>query len=208
MSKFALRVPAISVISIAALGLLLATRPAAAVVINFDNLGNGVVVTNQYPEATFSSAPGFVMLTTAQSLGSSLPNFICTAPSGGSIDCVQDVFVDFTKAVSGLHFVATGANNVGTIAQIEVFVGGVLNSTVDITGAGTPFTPVAIDLSAFSNVTKIAIVNDTDAAGLGYDDFTFTVAGGVPELATWAMMLLGFGLVGVQLRRRNDAAAV
>ncbi len=29
---------------------------------------------------------------------------------------------------------------------------------------------------------------------------------GVPELSTWAMMILGFGLVGLRLRRRKDAA--
>ena len=55
------------------------TLPAAAqaVVIDFDDLGNGVVVTNQYAGVTFSSDPGFEVLTTAQSLGSSTPNFIC-----------------------------------------------------------------------------------------------------------------------------------
>jgi len=26
---------------------------------------------------------------------------------------------------------------------------------------------------------------------------------GVPELSTWAMMLIGFGLVGIQVRRRQ-----
>jgi hypothetical protein len=30
-----------------------------------------------------------------------------------------------------------------------------------------------------------------------------SVANGVPEPATWAMMLIGFGLVGLQLRRRT-----
>jgi len=30
---------------------------------------------------------------------------------------------------------------------------------------------------------------------------------GVPELSTWAMMIIGFGLVGLQLKRRNRAVA-
>jgi PEP-CTERM motif len=38
-------------------------------------------------------------------------------------------------------------------------------------------------------------------------DFNFTLAGGggggVPEPATWAMMLIGFGIVGVSMRRRQ-----
>src|SRR5258708_29394483 len=110
MSKFGLRAPVISAIGIAALGLLLATRPASAVVINFDNLGNGVVVTNQYPQATFSSDPGFQILTTPQNLGSSLPNFICTAPAGGPIASTPPRLVDFTQRAIGLPSVPPGAN--------------------------------------------------------------------------------------------------
>ena len=32
-------------------------------------------------------------------------------------------------------------------------------------------------------------------------------AGGVPEPATWAMLIVGFGLVGAAARRRNTAVA-
>ncbi len=35
-----------------------------------------------------------------------------------------------------------------------------------------------------------------------------TISVGVPELTTWAMMLIGFAGVGVQLRRRRDAIAL
>ncbi len=34
------------------------------------------------------------------------------------------------------------------------------------------------------------------------DDLSFTLSGGVPEPATWAMMLLGFGMIGAAQRRR------
>jgi len=183
---------------------LAAGGQAAAVTINFDNLGNGVVVTNQYAEATFSSNPGFQILTTAQNLGSSLPNFICTGT--GRIDCAHDVFVNFTNGVSGLSFVATGANNVGVIGQVKVYVGGLLDSTVDINGTGNPFTPISVDLTGFTDVTGITIFNVTDAAGLGYDDFTFNVGRGVPEPSVWALMLMGFGAVGAAIRGRRRFA--
>lgn len=177
-----------------------AAGQAAAVTINFDNLADSVVVTNQYPQATFSSDPGFDVLTTSQNLGSSLPNFICTGPVGGSIDCAHSVFVDFTSAVNGLHFVATGANDTGVIGEVNVFTGGVFNNTVNINGTGDPLTPIAIDLTGFTDVTRIEIVNITDLAGLGYDDFTFN-AGIVPEPGVWAMLLLGFGAIGLAARR-------
>jgi hypothetical protein len=35
----------------------------------------------------------------------------------------------------------------------------------------------------------------------------FTFPGGVPESATWAMMILGFGIAGLQLRRRKPMSA-
>ena len=49
-------------------------------------------------------------------------------------------------------------------------------------------------------------------ATLGVDDFNFTLAGGggggVPEPATWAMMLIGFGIVGGAVRGRKASIRV
>ena len=38
--------------------------------------------------------------------------------------------------------------------------------------------------------------------------FSFTVSDAVPEPATWMTMLLGFGLIGLAIRRRSSTAAV
>jgi len=38
------------------------------------------------------------------------------------------------------------------------------------------------------------------------DDVTFSSSGAVPEPATWALMILGFGAVGYSMRRRQKAA--
>ena len=45
-------------------------------------------------------------------------------------------------------------------------------------------------------------------AGLGVRFDTHAVGGGVPEPATWALMLGGFGLAGAALRRRRATAAM
>lgn len=44
-------------------------------------------------------------------------------------------------------------------------------------------------------------------AGLDNISFSYKNAGAVPEPATWAMMILGFGLVGASLRRRQMLSA-
>lgn len=41
----------------------------------------------------------------------------------------------------------------------------------------------------------------------GYSDGTIAVAANVPEAATWAMLIAGFGLVGAAVRRRSAAVA-
>ncbi len=43
---------------------------------------------------------------------------------------------------------------------------------------------------------------------VGTDGFASTATGGVPELATWAMMIVGFGGVALQMRRRDGAISL
>jgi PEP-CTERM motif len=179
---------------------------ASAVTINFDSVANGTVVTNQFAPATFSSIAGSQILTTAQNLGSSTPNFICSAV-GASINCVDAVFVAFSSAVTNLRFTAVGDNNVGVNGAVRAFNGATLLGTQNIIGDGDGGTPYLVNLSVFGALTRIEITT-TDVAGLGYDDFTFDVLqGAVPEPTTWAMMLTGFGAVGGMLRRRKSLMA-
>jgi hypothetical protein len=64
----------------------------------------------------------------------------------------------------------------------------------------------------FTGVDRVefSISGGTPAAGLGgagdyfaADDLDVTVTPGVPEPATWALMLMGFGGLGALLRRRR-----
>jgi hypothetical protein len=73
-----------------AVAFLGATASLYANVINFDDLTNGVVVTNQYAaqDAVFSSTAGNVnYITTQASYNGTPPNFICTGPVGSGINC-------------------------------------------------------------------------------------------------------------------------
>ncbi|HZE56287.1 MAG TPA: hypothetical protein VE031_00385 [Chthoniobacterales bacterium] len=151
---------------------------AEHVVINFDDLPQGgttgVVVSNQYPQVNFSSSPGFANYVTTQSFyNSSKPNFICTGPIGGAIDCVHATILDFAGPVNNLTFVGDGINDSGLVAQVDVFQAGGSTATVDVIGHASVLNPELVDLRQFTNVTKIVIRSITDRDGIGWDDFIF-----------------------------------
>lgn len=187
-----------------AAGMTLAA-PAGAVVINFDTLSSSALVTNQFAEATFSANPGFAVFAfgSAATFGTSAPNFICTGPAGGGIDCVNDVNVAFTNPVNNLSFRALGDDGAGTQALVDVFGTSGLLATVNVVTDASPFVPNLVDLSAFANVTAITIRAVTDPAGLGYDDFTFDVSNSVATPEPASMALFGLGLLGLSAARRR-----
>ncbi|MHC4429350.1 MAG: hypothetical protein ACYS0D_12240 [Planctomycetota bacterium] len=171
----------------------------AGVVIDFDSFADGDVIDTQFPEATFSSSPGNVNFITAQpSIAHTPPNFICTGPEGGSINCVEDTYVDFTNPVEDLTLWAIGVNDFGVVAQVNVFVNNVFDSTVDILGMGDANTPFIVDLSPFSNVTRIELVNIVDNSGIGWDTFSFTL----PTPGAMGVLALA-GFAGTGARRRQ-----
>ena len=178
---------------------LLVAPMAAAVTIDFDGLSNGASVTNQFAEATFSADPGQVTVFNVGSSADTAPNLIC------SDGCVADLFVDFTDPVDNLTFAAIAAEVVGMTAQFNVFENGILSATVPFMSIGASGSQL-VDLSAFSFVTRLEIVNILDDPmaenGIGWDTFSFDIAE-VPEPGTG--LLLGLGLAGLAIRRRRSA---
>lgn len=81
-----------------------------------------------------------------------------------------------------------------TSSNIKVFVDGVLEIDLDGTFADGAF--------GFYNYSQAQVLY----AGIEEDVIT-PPPGGVPEPATWAMLILGFGLVGSTMRRRRGVAA-
>jgi hypothetical protein len=164
------------------------------ITIDFDALATGVVVTSQYSDATFSSAAGFDNTTVALASGGSPPNAIETGPSGGSPDGLHDTYVDFPCPVGSLSFNAIAVDNVGPVANVNVYESGVLSATVPVAGAGTPTVPVRVDLTSFNNVTRVELTGITDASGMGWDDFVFCLG----SSASWTNYGTGFaGTTGV-----------
>lgn len=138
----------------------------------------------------------------------------------------QDLYT-FTLAQSG-----TGSGSVTTSIDVSALFQGLTDTdftSVLINGfAATPeyrnqagvacFTPGtltcgSVETFAITNVPIIALALNTItingiSRGLGSYGGQASFTPGVPEPATWAMMLIGFGATGVALRRRRRAPAL
>jgi hypothetical protein len=199
----------LQILGVALLGVTLLGVQARAESINFDNLGPGVSVTNQYPNVIFSSNPGEFVFTYPQAppYQSSPPNLICTGTSGASIDCTSDITLTFTTAVDNITFNAFGNQTAfgGTFAVAAVYLGGSQSPTFqqaltvkhtqaqDITAGCTIMDCLADPQTLnFIGISKVVIHSNIDPNGTAYDDFSFAVEG-APEPAT----LLLTGLCGI-----------
>jgi uncharacterized repeat protein (TIGR01451 family) len=154
------------------------SSPDGQININFDNVPGQTVVTNQYPPAVFSTnAPWWVETQDQRYYGSSSPNYLDRGPYVYPHGYAP-LYVDFTSPVNNLRFFIVGADNATTIAQINIFQNRQITATRNLIGRGDPNLPTLIDIGAvgFNNVTRIEIVNINDPNGIGFDDFSFTLA--------------------------------
>lgn len=168
-----------------------------ATTIDFDDLANGTVLTNQYAGVTFSSSSGNANYVYA--FGGS--NILCAGPVGDGANCLPDTYIDFAAPVNALTFWAIEPNFNGPDADFRIFQDGVYTTTqqlIGLGGTGNKF----VDLSAYAHITRLEIVNilvDPGENGIGWDSFTMTP---VPEPGTWALVLAGLAAVTVVARRR------
>lgn len=156
-----------------------------------------------------------------------------SAPGPGSVDLIgqttSGTSYDFYPGNGGyvdLH----GSNGLpGTLQSTQTFAAGTYTLTFDLGGNARGDIAKTTDFS-LGNFSNSLTLNSGDALGLR--TYTFTTTGGqlvfsdlaggngnignildnvslasaVPEPATWAMLLLGFGGIGVMLRGRRRRA--
>ncbi len=173
------------------------------------------VITNQYPGVAFSSdAPNFFneanpgLFDDRRAAAFLFPE---VAHSGGNIIAPWDgeyfvfnasLFVDFETPVNNLSFWTGGDETLATLAVIDIFgEGGALLDTIDLLSNAAVL--AFHDLSAFANVTRIAIrdiVAGANGAALYYDTFSFEVA---EAPAPAGALLLLTGVLGLRAARRK-----
>jgi len=146
-------------------------------------------------------------------------NFTATAGAGGTFagafknqgigsGTFSDVFT-FTLPTNGLGSgtVTTSVTDLGSVNDLD-FTSVTIN---DIAAQITKTAGGAFEVAFINNVPIIAgqlnrlVVNGVSRGNGAYGgQATFTpVTSAVPEPATWAMMIMGFGVVGYAMRRRR-----
>ena len=186
--------------ALAAFGLSAAAGAAQAALIDFNALPTGHA-------ADPLSLPGATFTTLGGGFNYIAVGGLCTSISdANSFNCSKDLQVDFDVASSGLSF-SFFANNEHTIGadigDVLLYSGATFLGQVDVLVLDDQgSTRDLVSLAGFSDVTRL-VISSTDFAGVLYDDFAFTPGvAGVPEPASWSLMILGFGLAGAAFRRR------
>ena len=167
---------------------------------NFDAFADGATLTDD-GFVTYASSSGTPQITTAF-LTSTSPNGLGTTTSG-FFQAADSTTFTFDSPITAFAIdINTFADTAGAydvmlntgdqaFSIFETFPGVGTGEFIGFTSA-TPFTSVIL-----TSNTGFAYTLDTLIYGEA------AAVGGVPEPATWAMILLGFGAVGWAMRRRK-----
>jgi hypothetical protein len=181
--------------------------PAHATVISFENTPELTVISNQYDNLGVTFAGGGQVLTA--------PNYSYVEyPPHSGISVLgaltsDAITVTFAKAVGNvIAYGSTGYYNFSNhmpvyqdvVATAYDDMGGIVDTAV-ITSPD--YSDALLDLHG-ANIWSVVF-----SGRFGYftlDDLTFDtiVTSNVPESSSWAMMMVGFGVVGAAMRRRAN----
>lgn len=213
---------------------MVSSAPAFATSINFDTLPSGAVVPvstaigAQYASlgVTFSGLNGnngtAAGLPTATDYsagptgpaysGNYLGNFVVPTAYGNTIlaERFGIVTMQFSTVVNNVSFSYNnfaGQQFQGTLNAYGA--NGALLQNLVLTG-GNGWEVKTLTASGISRIDLVAARSNGTTLIFGIDQLNFTpaAAGAVPEPASWAMMIGGFGLVGGAMRRRSARTTV
>lgn len=172
--------------------------PAMATTIDFANYTAGTRIDGALTVsgATIISSSGTLLI---DDFGGG--NAICAFDGFG---CSAALSLQFDTPVNGFKTNFSGDETAGSrvLFQGETTQ---LAFTAQAFGDGDPATRTDIGVR-FRELVNVSFVSN-DPGGVAFGSFAFSAAG-VPEPASWAMLIGGFGMAGGALRRRRTAALV
>ena len=187
----------------AAIGLLAASAlPASAATIDFSTAPQGFVTYSQDGATlsnvanstnTMSNGPNGTRSWLAD--GSPRPEFRADFSGSGATSVSVDLG-DFNRDADTLFLEIFDSADV-LLDSVTLLIGGADETMHTLSLGG-----VGIAYALFGGRAPSA-----DGNSIYADNITFTLGGAVPEPATWAMMIAGFGLVGGAMRRRERTIA-
>ena len=182
---------------------------------NYQQLGNGStfitgwtvstssghIVLAQSPTGDGQSAADGTYFVDLSGLGSESPDGALSQTIHTSAGATYAFSLDLASSNTGTVFASVGGA-VLSLTSGSAFVVG-----------GTSWTPWsgAFTGDALNHSPLLTIGDGTPGSQIDFVDnisIVQTGAAGVPEPATWALMILGFGGIGASMRRRRVAAAV
>lgn len=181
----------------AALFLVAGAGPASAAIIDFNDVPAGSAGTTlTIGNVTFASPVELFITPVFTDTG--VTNGLCSR-TAGEIGCESDLLVTFAAPVSGFGVTVDGANtSAATINALAFLADG---SSMSIVFDGfEPFTAKTLTFGSLQ--IRSVTFSTTDPQGFSFDNFIFD-ATAVPEPATWALLIAGFGLTGMAMRRRQ-----
>lgn len=163
---------------------------------------------------TYVSAGGRLVLTPWSGLNFAVPANLQVFQNGGNAIFTQlnpaiNVLDPSSSLLDGVSFPSAGTVNIGRISNIGFTAGaaqiaswGDGSALLGLRSFGSG-SVVGINLHLITSDTAYQVVNTPWASQLASNAVGGALTAPVPEPATWAMMIAGFGLAGTALRRRR-----
>lgn len=158
--------------------------------------------------AVVDHVPGFPLVTPTP------PNVIGGTNASGNLDYSAPITAAFfstanTSTKATTNFVRVLGDRFplgsGTVTLQAFDLSGNLLGSISAPDVGPQGTGVDLSLS-FAGIHSVSFFSDNQT--VAFDNFEFGDLTAVPEPGTWALMIVGFGMAGMSLRRRTVRARI